>query len=90
MAEHSPLPWKVAYEITGENAWDANGSAYFAIKDAKGEELFSIDRDEEELANRIVACVNACRGIPTNMLESVAKGEAEMGWRGPKLKDGSA
>jgi hypothetical protein len=43
-----------------------------------------------DIANRIVACVNACRGIPTNMLESVAKGEAEMGWRDPKLKDGSA
>lgn len=78
-------PLAVAYEITGENAWDANGSAYFEIRDSKGESLFTIDRDEEELANRIVASINACREIPTNMLLAVARGKASLGYYSPPL-----
>jgi hypothetical protein len=80
---HSKEPWTT--ERRGETCYVLSGDKIIlTVKDG------AIYGGQYRDAERLVACVNACRGIPTNMLESVAKGEAEMGWRDPKLKDGSA
>lgn len=63
---HSPEPWKLG------RCFDAD-----CIADASGEDVYGTD---EEIARvdleRIVACVNACAGIPTDVLAAVG----DKGW----------
>jgi len=64
--KHTPEPWRTA---------ERSGFP-FHIDDARGESVAMMladdDHDEQrglDNARRIVACVNACAGIPTEMLE---------------------
>lgn len=63
---HSPEPWTQKMS---------------AIIDAKSRVVLEIDRYSDILAGedieRIVACVNACRGIPAELLQRVGSGELE-------------
>ena len=66
MTQHTPEPWATTQSI-----------AYASIRDASGnliaDTCFSSCNGDVELgeanARRIVACVNACEGIPTDDLE---------------------
>lgn len=69
-AQHTLEPWEVqAYENSiGLHDW-------LHIRDSRGLVLFSIGGDSVNAkanARRIVACVNACRGIPLKELEELA------------------
>lgn len=64
MAEHSPEPWEVTEVGAGE---------FFIVKFEPGGDgwersIGEIDRLAD--AKRICACVNACRNIPTEWLET--------------------
>jgi hypothetical protein len=68
---HSPEPWSRDAEA---------GECACYIRDAKnwllvGEDDYGPTLDVDD-ARRIVACVNACAGIPTDALESGSLGEA--------------
>jgi hypothetical protein len=62
MSKHSPEPWKVVND---------------ELQDANGEEVIFLTGEWEiegwtmapQDLRRIIACVNACRGIPTEKLE---------------------
>ena len=68
---HTPEPWGYVENLSGsENhkGFRLHGASnwYFA-------EVYPVDEDGTEgraNARRIVACVNACKGIPTEKLES--------------------
>jgi len=78
---HSPEPWKLIDEPRNCHYRDALLGSYeretqycWYIADARGNSNFVADlitgiseRDKEN-AERIVACVNACAGIPTDLL----------------------
>ncbi|MHA2248617.1 MAG: hypothetical protein ACXADY_26970 [Candidatus Hodarchaeales archaeon] len=55
-------------EIKGE----LNGTAVFWL--CGNPVLFFGDGGTDGLARRIVACVNACQGVPTDALEAVGEG----------------
>jgi hypothetical protein len=64
MAKHSPEPWQLNLD---------DGQAF--IVDCKGYRITTTDPEltnplSDEDAERMVACVNACRGIPTEFLQS--------------------
>ena len=64
MSKHTPEPWGLDDDL-GHTAFilDANGSAFASMG--------AIDSNPNGVADarRIVACVNACRGLPTDELE---------------------
>lgn len=66
---HSPEPWAVAHYPANENRLKAVPSGY--IVDANGRNVAWLDLAEVvgqewmPTAERIVACVNTCEGIPT-------------------------
>lgn len=60
MSKHTPEPWKVQHPHAGQRGWE--------IADSSGLNQVSQDVTEAN-ARRIVACVNACRGLPTDELE---------------------
>ena len=64
--EHTPEPWSAKFEQSG--GYDCMTNAWVIPEiDAV------LDRGDgrvEADARRIVACVNACRGIPTKLLEN--------------------
>jgi len=65
MAKHSPEPWTPT----------ANG-----IEDANGEIVLTDQSDSllsEVNKERILACVNAAKGIPTETLEKLARESSE-------------
>ena len=59
---HSKEPWTV--DINSNDAW---------IKQADGQHITGYGNGEVSVADaeRIVACVNACRGIPNEELEEL-------------------
>ena len=73
---HTPEPWHydldysiwtiVAPDPTGENPY----GNYIAEIDGQDVGRFISDEQHEANARRICAAVNACRGIPTDALES--------------------
>jgi hypothetical protein len=74
MASHSPTPWSVAKDIY-------NNPVH--LQDSNGEDILQIDLawegpDTPEVrpadARRIVACVNALAGVPTEALENLESG----------------
>jgi hypothetical protein len=70
MPEHSPEPWTFSEDDGG----------LFCVRDADGygvfgEEIGPRGPRDEPVARRIVACVNACGGIPTELLEENAPGD---------------
>lgn len=71
MAEHSPEPWSTQL-IRGEDDM-ARSVVVCGLFDANGKRVADFLCDPD--LNRIVACVNACKGIPIETLEAVARGE---------------
>jgi hypothetical protein len=67
--KHTPEPWKLcskSYEGGGDIVGPSGESIFF------GDPFKEIpDVRKHADARRIVACVNACEGIPTVMLESI-------------------
>jgi len=61
MDEHSPEPWRADGQST---ILDANGQEICAFTGEWGETMLS-----EGNRRRIIACVNACEKMPTEMLE---------------------
>lgn len=54
---HSPEPWELGY--------------YGTVRDASGRVILASPEDaSDDNLRRLVACVNACAGIPTEDLES--------------------
>ena len=67
--KHTPEPWKLQLSAV---AWEIFGEAKFK----EDRHILSIGREAN--ARRIVACINACKGVPTEMLERVAEGKHEI------------
>ncbi len=82
MTQHTPEPWN--YKVAEwENIY---GKVYgnLAIVNAQCQEMFRSTRllpyeEQEANAHRIVACINACAGIPTEALETGVVQEKGMG-----------
>ena len=72
MSEHTIEPWRVA-----EESFDNDGSHESVIRGLDGRAAIAVTLEfgpnnpgmREANARRIVACVNACEGIPTGVLE---------------------
>jgi hypothetical protein len=68
MSEHTKEPWAIH-----------NSKNLIAILDYEGKHLAELwqrkEYDSVANARRIVACVNACAGIPTEALEQITSGE---------------
>jgi len=84
---HSPEPWKRDLM----EPWGDGHLGYFRIEDKSGHHVATVPTDTvggtavghgRDQADRIVACVNACKGIPTEKLSPIAG-------KGPPL-DGSS
>lgn len=83
MSEHSPEPWKFGHRrAVGERAsW---------IRDADDEDVLDTETDrncfpDDDVLRRIVACVNALEGIPTEVLGSGALNDKFFAaYRGPQ------
>lgn len=61
MTKHSPEPWRIGADAGFQLIQILSAEGF---QTCVGEQSCGIDD-----ARRIVACVNACRGIPTEMLE---------------------
>ena len=61
MSKHTQEPWKVQHPHAGQRGWE--------IADSSGLNQVSQDVTEAN-ARRIVACVNACAGVDTALLEA--------------------
>jgi len=64
---HSPEPWKVEPSDEHEGRFEIDHAGYGSVPGCDG--LF------EEDARRIAACVNACAGVPTELIEAVDQKE---------------
>ena len=79
IAKHTPGPWKVLPEEAGVPYIRIRGAAVgtrwrianVLFPDYEGAPDSEFDETREN-ARRIVACLNACRGIPTDQLEKVS------------------
>lgn len=74
MSKHTPEPWATEYRerhdgTFAQEIFDADGEtiAILAWHPVRLDGWTKTDREEN--ARRIVACVNACRGLPTDELE---------------------
>lgn len=71
---HIPEPWKVS-----EESFDNDGIQESVIRGLDGRAAIAVTLDfgennpdaREENARRIVACVNACKGFSTEVLENI-------------------
>ena len=61
---HSPEPWKADFVKHGNRVVDANGKIVFSNTTAQ----YAIAQECAD-QDRIVACVNFCKGIETELLE---------------------
>jgi hypothetical protein len=68
---HSPEPWSLKRVAGCDRVHDANG---------RDLEYASADGFDQQDIVRIIACVNACKGIPTEQLEAWFA-EGEFGWK---------
>jgi hypothetical protein len=69
-AEHTPEPWTAEYHETAKRWYvDSGGNpGQFQLRPTSYMGAAEMDAN----ARRIVACVNACKGIPTSVLEELA------------------
>lgn len=89
MTEHSPEPWE-------EDKTGGFCNSGFGIQDAQGEPVVNVACYEcrggdsictEENRRRIMACVNACKGIPSESLQEFMDLVAQITYRlGGNLK----
>lgn len=78
MSEHTPGPWRVSgsryikRDFSGIGLADDSGQMIASVPGGQTSGPFFIESNEECDANarRIVACVNACEGVPTELLEA--------------------
>ncbi|MGL6406532.1 hypothetical protein ACSZM7_10590 [Aeromonas veronii] len=71
MSEHTQEPW-VLFEVGDHHvhlcpASAANKTSILTVTEEDGVTFAAVYSDDD--ARRIVACVNACRGLPTDVLE---------------------
>lgn len=71
MSEHTPEPWVMSTKADG-NWWhiSAGNQAIAAVHAASKKRNEPYASMFEANASRIIACVNACAGLPTEQLES--------------------
>jgi hypothetical protein len=69
MPDHSPEPW--TFDDDGE-VWDIRGAEGYSVFSHEG-------YCAEDNARRIVACVNACRHLPTEFLDRWPEGLGAVG-----------
>ena len=62
--KHTPEPWRVHQDASGD-VFISSAETSFHIAEIGSEDDEAVIPD----ARRIVACVNACRGLPTDELE---------------------
>lgn len=67
-SEHTPGPWRVV-------SWPVNKLVEYAIRGAEPVATMARYNGAEANARRIVACVNACEGLPTETLEAAGLGK---------------
>lgn len=72
--KHTPEPWKVDLESEATFAHDGRTEEIIELTNADHSETGGYAATEAN-ARRIVACVNACAGIETSILQAVDKGE---------------
>jgi hypothetical protein len=60
MTKHSPEPWVYLIESPNETLMDANDETILVADNYKTNDMY-----------RIVACINACAGIPTEMIKHI-------------------
>lgn len=58
MPSHAPEPWRTSMELQTKRLF---------LVDGKGNEVQMSDED----VRRVAACINACRGLPTEWLEGL-------------------
>ena len=77
MAEHSPEPWQLKKIVRTVRITDANGDTVAVVECHDSAESTATSR-------RIVACVNACVGIATEVLEAgfMKHVKEAIAWRG--------
>lgn len=71
ISKHTPEPWRA-------QAWSSHAARTVLVDDPAaltGKRVIA-ECDTEEDARRIVACVNACAGLTTDLLECKTIGEA--------------
>lgn len=81
MSEHTIEPWRVA-----EESFDNDGIHESVIRGLDGRAAIAVTLEfgpnnpgmREANARRIVACVNACTGITTEVLEQMPNGPASL------------
>lgn len=81
MSEHTIEPWRVA-----EESFDNDGIHESVIRGLDGRAAIAVTLEfgpnnpgmREANARRIVACVNACAGITTEVLEQMPNGPASL------------
>lgn len=71
---HAPEPWKYKAMAGGIEPnigyiVDADGRYVLGACQCEGEEVYEVYSDDPDW-QRIVACVNACAGIPNSVLEN--------------------
>lgn len=71
MSEHTETPWSYEQEMLGDGVpeWDN----YFIFADLPESPI--IEGLPRETARRVVSCLNACAGIPTETLETTSVSE---------------
>jgi len=79
--KHTKEPW--------EHIPETRGSMPFVVTDANGErEAFYVDHSNgDQIARRIVACVNACTGISNDVLDAGAIIESDKLYAADKALD---
>lgn len=60
MSEHSPEPWREGEDM---------GFQLRQVLDANGLQVCAAEAGSPDDIHRIIACINACKGIPTEDLE---------------------
>jgi hypothetical protein len=69
---HDPEPWFV----DNSRGYEEFKSVIASRQPPEGDDRWIVPADDDADARRIVACVNACAGIPTEALERGALGRA--------------
>lgn len=77
--QHTPEPWEIEQESWCGHPNCPEGHVTILLTDAKGLPVARCDADGRERAaqvvrdfGRIAACVNACKGVPSRLLEAAA------------------
>lgn len=68
MKQHTPAPWTVSPHTHIDKRFEIPEPSVFVDYD-------DVDHEQQDInARRIVACINACEGIPLSKLETMTTG----------------